>query len=445
MPDKVPDGSEFIAVTTQLDTKKTRDRSIHRLTARQVETAGPGFHQDGGGLVLLVSEKLTRKWEFRYKPLPPNPKARETMGFGSAAKGHVSLATARQLAADARDLLARGVDPKAERDRKAAEQVQTARPQVRTFGKFAEDWMDTNLVRLRNKKHRDQWRSTLRTHASAIWEKAPAEITTDDVLKALMPIWTTTPETARRTAGRIERILNAARAAGLRAGDNPAQWRGHLSLLLPKRPKAKNHPAVQYAHAPAVLAAVRARAGVAARALEFLVLTNVRSQNVREMTWGDLDAERKTWTIPAEKMKVPKAHRVPLTDRGREILAYMETLRDEDSGKSALVFPGERKGRPMSDMTINKVLKRMQGDERLDPLLKDIDGRYGVAHGFRSTFRDWAEDVARFPVRVIEAAMAHTIKDKAEAAYRRGDAYDARAELMTAWETYLTPTNDAKA
>lgn len=424
--------------------KKTRDRSIHRLTARQVETAGAGFHQDGGGLVLLVSEKLSRKWEFRYKPPAPSQKPRETMGFGSAAKGHVSLATARELAAAARDLLVRGIDPKVERDRKAADLVAVGEAaQIKTFGKFAEDWMDTNEAQLRNKKHRDQWRSTLRTHAASLWQKAPSEITTDDVLRALTPIWTTTPETARRTAGRIERILNAARAAGLRSGDNPAQWRGHLSLLLPKRPKAKNHPAVQYAHAPAVLTAVRARAGVAARALEFLVLTNVRSQNVREMTWGDLDANRQTWTIPAEKMKVLKAHRVPLTDRAREILAQMETLRDDADDRGALVFPGERKRRPMSDMTINKVLKRMQGDEQLDPLLKDVDGRYGVAHGFRSTFRDWAEDVARFPVRVIEAAMAHTIKDKAEAAYRRGDAYDARSELMAAWEAYLSPTGAA--
>ena len=421
-----------------LGRKATRDRSIHRLTARQVETAGPGFHQDGGGLVLLVSEKLTRKWEFRYRPLPPSAKPRETMGFGSAAKGHVSLATARQLAADARDLLARGIDPKAERDRKAAELAAAAISEpIKTFGLFAEDWMDTNEGQLRNKKHREQWRSTLRTHAASLWQKTPDQITTDDVLKALTPIWTTTPETARRTAGRIERILNAARAVGLRSGDNPAQWRGHLQLLLPKRPPARHHPAVQYVNAAAVIAAIRELSGVGASALEFLVLTNVRSQNVREMTWGDLDAKRQTWNIPAEKMKVRKPHRVPLTDRAREILAEMEALR-EHQGRDALVFPGEKKGRPLSDMTINKPLKRLQGDERLDPLLKDVDGRYGVAHGFRSTFRDWAEDVARFPVRVIQAAMAHTIEYKAEAAYRRGDSFDARVELMHAWGSYLS-------
>jgi integrase len=431
----------------------TRSRAQRRLTTRQVETFGPGLYHDGGGLYLLVSD-TRRRWVLRYKS--PLTGKRVEMGLGAvkrAAKdpSGVTLDEARTRALEAHDALKQGLDPIAERERRAAELAeQASKAPPKTFGQWAEEWLAQNVTEtaFRNAKHRAQWASTLRTHASAMWDKPVADVGTDDVLNALRPIWQTTPETAKRTQGRIEKVLDAARAAGHRTGENPARWRGHLSLLLPKRAKAQHHPALPYAKAPAVLAELRARTGVAARALEFLILTAARSGEVRGMRWHELNADRKVWTIPAERMKAGREHRVPLTDRARTILAEMDMLRPKDQPADGLVFPGQRQKLsksdtpPLSDMTLGTVLKRMREGEGAEAdamrkLLRDARGDDVVVHGFRSTFRDWAEDAARFPARVVEAALAHTIKDRAEAAYRRGDAFEQRVELMAAWETYL--------
>ncbi|QXN67986.1 integrase [Microcystis phage Mwe-Yong1] len=416
-----------------------------------MDTAAPGqAYPDGGGLYLRVSENGNRKWELRYKS--PLTGKRVDMGLGNARKGtagYVTLAGAREAAERARALVAKGLDPVAEREREKAERAaQAAKVAPLTFGKFAEDWMDQNLEQHKNAKHRAQWRSTMRQHAEPLWNKPLDAISTEDVLNALKPIWGKTPETARRTQGRIEIILDAARAAGQRHGENPARWRGHLALLLPKRPKARHQPAMAHQDIPAFMLELRKRSSVSARALEFLILTAARSGEVRGMTWAELDQGRTTWTVPEERMKAGIAHRVPLTDRAREILQEMEKFRSADRPDTALVFPGQRGRRAksdhpaLSDMTLTQLLRGMRElkgaeHESLRKMLIDASGNPVVVHGFRSTFRDWAEDVARFPARVVEHALAHTIRDKAEAAYRRGDALDQRRELMAAWETYL--------
>lgn len=431
----------------------SRSRAHRRLSTRQVETFGPGLYHDGGGLYLMVSE-TRRRWVLRYKS--PVTGKRVEMGLGAvkrAAKDPkgVTLDEARTAAGKAHDLLKQGIDPLAERERLAADRAAEAtklRPM--TFGEWAEDWLAQNVTEaaFRNAKHRAQWASTLRTYAAPFWGKALRDVATSDILAALKPVWLAAPETAKRTQGRIEKLLDAASAIGLREGDNPARWRGRLEFLLTKRPKSGHHPALPYENAPAVLAELRQRPGIAARALEFLILTAARSGEVRGMTWAEVNKDRSVWIIPARRMKAGNEHRVPLADRAREILAYMDTLRPKDRPDSELVFPGQKTKRskletpPLSDMTLAAVLKRMrEGDgdkaDALRKLLRDTNGKDVVVHGFRSTFRDWAEDKARFPARVVEHALAHTIKDKAEAAYRRGDAFEQRIELMRAWEAHL--------
>jgi integrase len=390
----------------------------------------------------------------RYKS--PLTGKRVEMGLGPvkrAAKDPtgVTLDEARTSARQANDLLKQGLDPLTERERASAEARSAAtKAAPKTFGEWAEDWLARNVTEtaFRNAKHRQQWGSTLREHAKTFWARPLPDITTEDVLTALQPIWQSTPETAKRTQGRIEKVLDAARAVGLRTGENPARWRGHLDTLLPRRPRPKHHPALPYEKAPAFLAELREARGVAARALEFAILTAARSGEVRGMTWAELDADRHIWTVPAARMKAGREHRVPLTDRTREILAEMDILRPKDRPDTGLVFPGQKTKRskldtpPLSDMTLAAVLVRMregegEAAEARRKLLRDAHGSDVVVHGFRSTFRDWAEDKAGFSDRVVEHALAHTIKNKAEAAYRRGDALDQRVELMKAWETYL--------
>lgn len=411
------------------DDKKRRSRTINRLSARKVETAGPGTHPDGGGLLLRVADNGSKKWMLRYKS-PRTGKSRD-MGLGQAGNGGVSLAVAREHAQKARDLISRKLDPLDEAQR----EMQARQSAVVNFGAFADEWLELNVTEkaYRNAKHRAQWRSTLTTYAAPLWGKPLAEITTEDVLKCVRPIWQDTPETAKRTQGRIERVLDAAIARGFHPGPNPARWRRHLSEALPARSKRDkgHHAALPYKDLTAFIVALRERDGIAALALEFLILTAARSGEVRGMTWGELDLEDRRWTISGSRMKAGKEHRVPLTGRALEIIAQMAPLRPKGDDGSALVFPGA-KDAPMSDMTLAAVLKRM--------------GRNDITvHGFRSCFRDWAEDVARFPHGAIKAALAHTVSDKTDAAYRRGDGYDIRTELMTAWEKYIANGGAPKA
>jgi integrase len=418
--------------------KTTRSRALHRLSARQVETATePGYYIDGGGLILHISTNGGKRWLLRF--VSPLTGKRREMGLGPAGRGKVTLADARDAAGAALKLVRQGIDPIKHRDDEAERQrVEAMKAAPITFGAFADAWLDDNLSQFRNPKHRQQWRNTLTTYAAQMWDTPLPDVSTDDVLAALKPIWTAKNETATRVRGRIERLLDAASASGLRTGDNPARWKGHLSNLLPPRPKgqAQHFAALPWKDLPAFITALRTRDGMAARALEFTILTAARSGEVRGATWDEIDMDGARWTIPGRRMKAGRDHRVPLTHRALEILRQVKAQAPAGGTATgpAYVFPGTRAGKPMSDMTLAAVLKRMGRDAL-------------TVHGFRSTFRDWAEDHADAAYGTIRAALAHIVGDRVDAAYRRGDAFERRRALMAEWEAFIDSgrTDDDKA
>jgi integrase len=295
-----------------------------------------------------------------------------------------------------------------------------------TFGEFADQLLaDTIGPGLKNEKHLDQWKMTLREYAAPLRPLPLAKITTDDVLGVLKPIWQTKNETASRLRGRIERILDAAKAKGLRTGDNPARWRGHLKELLPKRQRLArgHHAAIKYEDMPAFMATLRTKKSIPGRALEFTVLTAARTGETIGTTWGEIDLDAKLWSVPASRMKAKREHEVPLSDRALEILRSVRPQGEINS--DAPVFPsGDKLTKPLSNMAMLK-------------LLSDMQGKGVTVHGFRSSFRDWAGDETSFPRDVVEAALAHVIENKTEAAYRRGTALAKRRELMDAWAMFL--------
>jgi integrase len=394
-------------------------RTIHKLTARSVETiTKPGRHSDGGGLYLVVTKEGHRKWVF----ISIRNGKRQDMGLGRAGRGGVSLAKAREAAAAAREALATGADPLAAR--RAAERE---RARVPTFGEMADHLIASMTPEWRNEKHRAQWSMTLTKYAAPLRVLPVDKVTTEDVLQVLKPLWTTRPETASRLRGRIERVLDAAKALGQRSGENPALWRGHLANLLPKRQKLTrgHHAAMPFVDVPAFMAKLRERDALAARALEFLILTAARSGEVYGARWSEIDLDNKVWTVPAARMKAGRVHRVPLTSRAVAILEEAAKLRADDIA-DALIFPGRRSGRPMSVMAMEMLLRRMGHDAV-------------TVHGFRSSFRDWAGECTHFPREVAEAALAHVVGDETERAYRRGDALAKRRELMEAWAAFCDP------
>ncbi len=380
----------------------------------------PGRYSDGEGLYLRVDAKGAKKWVFRFTMLGSG-KPRET-GFGKAGPSGVSLADARKLARNARDRVREGLDPIEVRKEQRA-----AKSEIPLFGVYANKWIDAHEAKFRNKKHVAQWRATLKDHAAGIGKVPVDQITTADVLAVLKPIWNNKHETATRLRGRIERILDAAAIDPdvLRKGENPARWKGHLEHLLPALGKLQrgHHPAMHYDAVPAFLTQLRTRQAGAARALEFLVLTAARSGEVRLARWNEFDFQKMMWTIPATRMKANREHRVPLTARMVEILNEMAQLPEKTREENALVFPGQKSGKPMSDMTLAAVLKRMKIDNV-------------TVHGFRSSFRDWAGELTDFPREIAEAALAHIVGDTTERAYRRGDALEKRRRMMEAWEAY---------
>ncbi|WP_181707644.1 tyrosine-type recombinase/integrase [Chthonobacter rhizosphaerae] len=385
-------------------------RQLHKLTAREVKAiTEEGRYGDGGGLYLSVSSGDRRRWVFLFRW---DGKTRE-MGLGSAQD--VTLAEARRAAGEARTKVKAGIDPIADR-RHVVEA-----PRVPTFGDFADELVAELEHGFRNPKHRAQWRMTLTTYAAPLRSMRVDEIKTEDVLAVLKPIWRTKPETASRLRGRIERVLDAAKARGFRSGENPAAWRGHLKNLLPARQKLTrgHHKAMPFEEVPAFVAHLRSRSGVSDRALEFCILTAARSGEVLGATWKEFDLSARVWTVPAARMKAGREHRVPLTEQAMSILSAMATFGQEPDG---YVFPGAKPGRPLSVMAMDMVLRRMKLDV--------------TVHGFRSSFRDWAGEATPFPREVAEAALAHTVGDQTERAYRRGDALDKRRELMTAWAGY---------
>jgi len=387
----------------------------HTLTALKVQrTTEAGRHSDGGGLYLNVTATTAKSWLFMWKK---DGKRRE-MGLGSLKA--VSLADARQRATECRKQLADGLDPINERDAARAASAVTAI----TFEQCAESYLASQEAGWRNAKHRQQWRNTLATYAYPFLGKIPvAEVGTENVLAALSPIWATKTETASRVRGRIEVILDFAKVKGLRQGENPAQWRGHLAHTLPAKAKiacVEHHAALPFEELPTFMKALEGRAGIGALALRFVILTAARSGEVRLATWAEIDLEKNLWIVPAIRMKAGREHRVPLSVPAVELLEHVKPL---SVGPTSLIFPGLR-GKALSDMSLTAVMRRMQRGEL-------------TAHGFRSSFRDWAGDHTNISREVIEAALSHVIGDKAEQAYRRGDALDKRRALMTAWADFI--------
>jgi integrase len=386
-------------------------RNVNRLTARTVATlTKTGRYADGGNLYLSISKNGGRRWVFMYRF---RGRQRE-MGLGSASRAGVSLARARELATEARAALAAGSDPL--KGRKADRTVPS-------FGDCADAYIQAHHGGWRNDKHIAQWRMTLTVYCASIRAMPINEVDTEAVLKVLQPIWERLPETTKRLRGRIEKVLDAATVRGFRTGENPARWRGHLQSLLskPKTLTRGHHAALPYEKLPDFMAQLRARPSMTARALEFAILTACRSSEVLSARWEEIDFGKAIWIIPASRMKVGKEHRVPLSNRSIAILTALQENRTSD-----FVFPGTTRGRPLSGMAMAMQLRRMK--------LQDI-----TVHGFRSTFRDWAGETTSFSREVCEQALAHTIGNKTEAAYRRGDLFEKRLKLMEAWASYCEP------
>jgi integrase len=336
------------------------------------------------------------------------------MGLGSASV--VPLSRARERAAEARLKLTEGINPLTA---KRAERV------IPEFGEFSDALVDSVKSQWRNEKHRAQVQSTLERYAADLRPLRLDEIDTSNVVDALKKIWTSKPETASRVRGRIEWVLDAAKAKGHRSGENPARWKGHLDQLLPKRAQLSrgHHAALPYADVPAFIQDLHSRPGMSALALEFTILTAARSGEVRGATWAEVDLANSVWTVPAARMKAGREHRVPLSSRAIEMIGEMTKLAGDDL--SAALFPGPKGPQTfLSDAAFSALLKRMGKDGIVTP------------HGFRSSFRDWAGETTTFPRDVAELCLAHAVGDMTERAYRRGDALAKRRELMDAWATY---------
>lgn len=393
-------------------------RELGKLSAvalRKIDKAG--LYPDGGGLYLQVTKGGARTWVYRFML---HGRARE-MGLGPLHI--VGLAEAREKARECRRLRHEGIDPIEARKARQAEQ-RLAEATAMTFQECAERYIEAHRAGWKNPKHAKQWRSTLETYVYPVFGSLPVQaIDVGLVMKALQPIWQAKPETASRVRGRIEAVLDWAKALGYRNGENPAQWRGHLDNLLPARSKVRkveHHPALPYTDMGEFLADLHQQDGVGARALEFLILTATRTGEVIGARWEEFDLVAKMWTMPAERMKAGKEHRVPLSERA---LAIVEEMKAERVNNHPFVFPGGRQGRPLSNMAMLKLLGRMDRGDL-------------TAHGFRSSFRDWAAECTHFPAEVVEMALAHTVGDKVEAAYRRGDLFQKRRDLMEAWARY---------
>jgi integrase len=403
-------------------------RTTGRLSAKAVEkakpkhAARPTLYADGGGLYLQVSASGAKSWVYRFML---NGKSRE-MGlgpFGDPAHPTITLEMARDAAADSRRKRHFGVDPiEARRAEKAAKALEDAK--AITFKSAAEAYIASHKAGWRNPKHADQWTNTLTTYSYPVMGSLPvALVDVSHVMKVIEPLWSTKTETASRLRGRIESVLDWATSRNYRKGENPARWRGHLENLLPKRAKVRqveHHAALPYAEMFDFLAALRAQEGTAARALEFTILTVARTGEAIGGLWPEIGDDG-VWTVPGERMKAGKEHRVPLSAPALSAVRAMQ-LKDEDEPKG-YIFPGGKEGKPLSNMAMLELLRRM--------------GRTDLTvHGFRATFKTWATECTSFPREVIEAALAHTLGDKVEAAYQRGDLFRKRQQLMEAWARY---------
>ena len=390
----------------------------HKLTDSKIRSlTKPGIYSDGDGLYIRVQASGRRSWVFIWRRFG----TRREIGLGPYGAGawHVSLAAARAKADEARDIIGSGGDPKTDMaERKAA-------AGTITFGKTADEYIETMKSKWRGAKTVAAWERFANAYVKSIRKVPVDKVTTEDVLRVLRPLWHDKPETASKVRERIKIVLDHAKARGLRSGDNPAVWKGHLDQILPAPSKLSrgHHAAMPYGAVASFLTKLSAIDGIGAKALEFTILTAVRSGEARGATWQEFDLDAKVWTIPADRMKTGKLHRVPLSDRAVEIVESMKATAIND-----LVFPGQRENRPLSDMTLSKALKSAGA------------GEYTV-HGFRSSFRDWAAEETNFQREVAEAALAHSVGDAVERAYRRGDALEKRRKLMDAWAFYCCTEN----
>jgi integrase len=394
-------------------------RAIERLSAVAISKLAKrkGVFCDGGGLYLHSQPPAQSSWLFRYRV------SGKTHWMGLGPYPAISLAKARELASNARALKALGTDPIEQRDASRAA-ARLAAIKAVTFKECAESYIRGHRASWRNAVHASQWENTLRTYAYPHVGTLPVQsIDTSLVLKVLEPIWTTKPETASRLRGRIERILNWAKVRGLRGGENPARWKGHLDHLLPAKStvrRVKHHAAMSYSDVPAFIALLREQDGIGARAFEFLILTAARTGEVIGSRWDEIDLKKKLWIVPCDRMKAGKEHRVPLSPRA---LAILQAIKSDQMDGGAYVFPGSKPRKSQSSMVFLMLLRRM----KLPHL---------TAHGFRATFKTWATEQTDFPREAIEAALAHVAGDKLEAAYQRGDIIDKRQKLMTEWADY---------
>jgi integrase len=401
------------------------------LSAAKVRnTTAPGLYGDGHGLYLRVGGHRGKSWVLRYMI---NGRARE-MGLGSVAV--FTLAEARERARQHRKLAKDGIDP-IDRRRGERDKARLTAARAMTFRQCAEAYIKAQAAGWRNAKHAAQWPSSLEAYVYPVFGSLPvAAIDTALVMKALEPIWTGKPETASRVRGRIEAVLGWATTSGFRSGDNPARWRGHLENLLPRPSKAKaaarrengrgeHLAALPYAELGGFMAALREQKGIAARALEFAVLTVARRGEVLGAKWSEIDLGERLWVIPAGRMKAEKEHRIPLADRALAIVEAMAAIRS-----SEFVFPGAKTGQALGNIAMLLQLRRMGRGEF-------------TVHGFRSSFSDWCAERTAFPAEVREMALAHAVGDKVEAAYRRGDLFQKRRQLAEAWARFCSTSASA--
>jgi integrase len=396
-------------------------RTIGKLNALAVARAQrPGLYPDGGGLYLQITKAGVKSWLLRFM-LRGQARA---MGLGPLID--VSLADARKQASACRRLLLDGIDPiDARKAHRTVAQLEAAK--AMTFRQCAEGYIAAHKPGWRNTKHADQWTNTLATYAYPIFGRLPVQqIDVALVMKVLEPIWTAKTETASRVRGRVEAVLDWATTRGHRRGENPARWKGHLENLLPRRSKVqkvKHHPALAYQEIGAFMATLRAQEGIAARALEFTILTAARTGEVTGARRDELDRDATTWTVPGGRIKGGKEHRVPLSEPATAIAKSILKMEG-----SQFIFPGGRAKKPLSENAMLALLERMGRGEI-------------TVHGFRSTFRDWAAEQTNYPREVAEMALAHVVEDKVEGAYRRGDIFEKRRRLMDEWARYCaSPT-----
>ena len=392
-------------------------KNVNRLKALQVkQLKEPGWYPDGRGLYLQVSNTGTKSWVYRYEK---DGKERRH-GLGSFLD--VSLENARNAADHSRQLRRNGIDP-IDHNRKLETNRLLETAKGVTFKECAIAYIDSHKAGWKNSKHESQWSNTLETYAYPFVGKLSVQdIDVGLVMNVLEPIWFTKTETASRVRQRIENILDWAKVRNYRTGENPAQWKGHLDKLLPKRTKVqkvKHHNAMPYADLPDYFRKLRKVDTLASKALAFAILTATRSNEARESKWSEIDLKAGIWTIPDERMKAGRMHRVPLTNECLAILKETELLKVND-----FVFPGLRKDKSITDAALLKQLKLTH------PTL--------TVHGFRSSFRDWCAEMTNYPRELAESALAHTLKDQTEAAYQRGDMFEKRRKLMDAWATYCT-------